>query len=112
MLLESKRVIQEGSTTAVPFSRVVENTFGHKPAAENACDSPKARPSCVAGQPEAGHADVVRYCVLIAIGQGLPDSPHGAAGPMREALIGPRGRNLAHQRVLAQLRVNPPGKSY
>ena len=72
MLLDGKRVTQEGSTTAVPFSRVVENTFGHKPAAENAGDSPKARPSCVAGQPEAGHADVVRDCVLIAVGEVLP----------------------------------------
>ena len=52
----------------------------------------------------------MRDRVLVRIGEGLPHAADGAAGPASEPFVGPRGRNLADDRLAAQIGINSPGQ--
>src|SRR6476660_8515485 len=84
------------------FGHPRQDFFSDNPAAVDASDGAQARPRGIPHKPKAGQPSCVRYRPLSRITQPLAESPHSAAWPVGESLIGSRRGQFANDRTLSQ----------
>src|SRR5207247_718990 len=79
-------------------------------ASEHAGHRAKAGPGGVADEPEPRRSQTVRNRALVRVVEALPDPADRSARSAGVALVGSRRRDLEHERLLGERRVNAAGK--